>query len=467
MHERFLEFANLDHDENFCIKVVKRYPEAFEYCKIQTRRLCEIAIKVRSCNLKHVKNQTEDLCILACKNNAACIEHIRNLTDDLIDKLIDANPYILEYVEQTDERRERVMRKTGRPMPFFNNLTEEMKVEILKNDNSYIKEIENPSEDLMRLSLEIRAQNIMFRKDWPLELYSDVIKNKPKMIGYIDEPPLEIQELVMELDPSLFDRIRKPFPQIVEKAVELKVLESVRKIKNPSFEACQMAFEYCPTEIIYIPEKYQTVEMWEKVIDYDVSYLLAHPTIGLSEDDFGYEEIYLPKNYVVKNETPPQHLVEKAVKANREIFKALPRQSDELCLECIRIDPYAVIHIPDPTKEMWELAISMEPTIALVYADASEDQIMKGLRKDPEFIRMLKNPTLEMWKYAVKRERFVARFPSAPAEILEDCLRKDPYFLRHVPQTDKNIRLALDLNRQVTLSIIDCPIMKRKYLAYQ
>jgi hypothetical protein len=95
--------------EEICLAAVKQNPEAIIYVKSQTYRIKEAAIKRDGMMLRYITFPTEYFYELALKQNPNAIIFIKDPTDEQVDYVLEQNPGLISVVEQTEERRSKVL----------------------------------------------------------------------------------------------------------------------------------------------------------------------------------------------------------------------------------------------------------------------------------------------------------------------------------------------------------------------
>lgn len=401
-----------DVSEDFCFRVVERYPELLKDCFIQTYNVCVVALRQNPFLIKDVRDQTEELCLLAIKYNSGAIEHIRNLTDEFILKALRCNAEVIGYVEQTEERCLCAVR--GSPHA--------------------LKHIDNPTEEMLFLALKMQPEVIAHRLNWTLEMYEYLIRTKPSYIGFIPELSLELQELVMDIAPDCFKYIRNSHESIVQRAIECGTMTSLEYVKHKTREICEIALATDPTQIIHVPPEYQTDEMWFAAMEINPACLMAHPDI---KNDFLYR---IHKGCYTKRlidgepdrckTSPPRHLVERAVVLNYNVLVILPKQPDDICMRAIKNNPAAINHIPDPSDEMWIEAIKRKPSLLKRMKNPTPEMIDYACSLQPELTVYKENVTdNELLDIAETHPNILEDIPSHRVSFWERLLEKDPSVL--------------------------------------
>lgn len=421
MEETLREFAQMEQDEELCIEMIKYCPEALKYCKIQTPKIIDETMTYICLSkgvFQYVKDPTEEMCLYAIKHNVENILCIKDLTDEFILKAIRVNPNVIGYVEQTEER--------------------------------------------CLLAVSISGPVIKRIKNQTPEIHAKAIERTCCAISKMKNPSLKLQEYVMDTYPEKFSLIPDPHPDIIQRALDLDVFDSVKRITNKTPELCAIAFAKDPLQIVYIPDEYRTEEMWIEALKINGECLLAHPTIAQKVNPYWTYDRQINR---ISGEMPPSHFIEIAAKTFPRILEALPRQPDELCFDVLRKNPWMITQIPDPSDDMWQFAISINPEITIYYENATEEQLFTLITKDPWIMLNAKNPSLDLWLHVVKLCPGVGAFEPAPAEARELAYRLGPDTLKYCKQDIETIEMALELspNKEETIACIRNPVWRRRY----
>ncbi len=143
------------------------------------------------------------------------IDDILNPTEDEIITAIDADPYSVLYVKNPSQKIiHHAIKKDESIFYYFSdiNLNPKYLLEIVKNNPSFIKNIENPTELMQKVA----------------------VKKRPSCIGYLSFPSKKIQMIAVSVDGNSIISIHEPCLNIQKQAVKtfikgLKVLKEEKK----------------------------------------------------------------------------------------------------------------------------------------------------------------------------------------------------------------------------------------------
>lgn len=95
-------------------------------------------------------------------------------------------------------------------------------------------------------------------------------------------------------------------------------------------------------------------------------------------------------------------------------------QTEELCLEAVRINPFELQYAKYKTPAVYEMAIKKDPDTIRFVDNPSEELCWTALKKSRSSINSIKNPTDEMIEYALKeRPHFIKKFNVRPEILIE------------------------------------------------
>lgn len=253
--------------------------------------------------------------------------------------------------------------------------------EFMKTENSdYFRIIKNPNEELCWKALRKDINNIEFIKNANEEMCWFVIKKSSYHIRKIKNPTEDMILFCIELDPNSIKVCNNPTLKmwmVVKKKVSHAVISSLLKeikIHNQTFsdflvksdityfcdindnvktqELSEYVFNKLSTSLddlnvlAYVPIKYQTYDLWKKVVDYRVG---AVKYIS-DQAPFYYElcKYELNKNglNITFMKNPSWDLCQIAINQNYDAW-AYVLQKDGLFLK----------HCPRKTKELCKIAV--------------------------------------------------------------------------------------------------------------
>lgn len=334
------QITDLDSDKQ--LHIIKGTPSLIVQVspEDQTEEMCLIAVQTDWYLLGHVHNQTEAICLAAIKHNPLAYMHVTiPITESMqlqavsnVKHLSSVYEHPLQYIQDPSTR---VLRRA------------------VKMSSYAIKNIQNPSSDLVALALERHPETIAYIDQTP-EICWDAIKRKPLVIKYV---------------------------------------------KNPSEDMCFYAVEQQPCLLKYVPKHMRTPDLCKLAISINALDVIQHIPCMTEE----LAELALPTSVVAfKYLSHREDLYEMAVRLYPTIIKHIQKQTEDLCWLALEKDPSAFIWIKNPTPEMCEYVLSREGNHIASIREPTEDMCFRAIEAKPISIKFIKNPTYEMKRLAIK-----------------------------------------------------------------
>lgn len=413
-----LEFIE-NQTEDIIFSALRNNAKSFKYAKIQTKKMCDELFNINKKFIEYFNEQLPYYCLCAVNEDANNLKLIRReyQTLDICWIAIKKNPYMLEYAYVQDkEMCEFVIKYDNKLMKFarkynnaninisqnnLNSLKDEELYKILTNNPALIKQIQNPSNNLIRFVVNINGcylryidknyqdddiiilafkrypaalkfaayQNkricdefilnysnnqINFDKYWKnldFEYVSDDNINKfvyydPDNIKYIPKNK-QTEELCIYCLTNSYDTTQK-YIQIESNNINIIHLQNdglyLNYINNKTYELCKIAVENNCNAIDYVPDEFKTEELYNILLNTDYVHLVLDK---------------IPKKYITYD------LYKKIVKRSITILKNIPTEfkTPELLNIALNTSAYAIEYIDNPSLNMYMKAISKAPYI--------------------------------------------------------------------------------------------------------
>ncbi len=193
----------------------------------------------RKYNMDHNKNKYEDSNL-----NAQDIEELK--------KLIKDNPlYIRNLEEPSEELKALAVSRKGSVIQYIKNPSEELQLLAVKNDPMSVEYIHEPWEQVAILAVKGNWNALKYIKNPVEAVIKAAIEEKGWAIQYIKDPTNEQQLLAIEKD---YDAVRYiAFPTIEAQILAVsKYWGAIRYIKEPFLETKLKALEGSAEAIMYI-----------------------------------------------------------------------------------------------------------------------------------------------------------------------------------------------------------------------
>ncbi len=202
-------------DESLLESCIHQTPIHIKYIPAPSEKLQFIAVKANLNSCYYIKNMTipvmefiieEDywpdnldinklnkvyqLKVISFKPEE--IQNIDPLTDELINLAFEVNHEIVRYID----------------------LPQDLLTKAIKIDGLLLREVSQPTEELILIALNQTGMALEFVSDYTHEMILTAIKNDPKSIQFVKEPTYEYQKLAISTDPKMIRCIEHPHPDI-------------------------------------------------------------------------------------------------------------------------------------------------------------------------------------------------------------------------------------------------------------
>ena len=289
--------------------------------------------------------QTEELCMTAVKQNGWTLEYVKKQTPEICLEAIKENPFALEYVEnQTEEMCKLAVSLDRVSLQCIRS--ENIKNEIIKNDETYLNYLEKVQKNRMTLRLvwsEYRTP----------ELCMEAVKRDGRALEYVENQT----------------------PEICLAAIK-EYSFALKWVKNQTPEICLAAVKQNGNALKYV--KNRTPELCMEAVKRN-GHALAY----------------------VKKQTPETCL--EAVKRDGLALEYVENQTPELCMEAVKQNGLALEYVKDQTKELCLEAIKQNPSALLFVKEQTPEICMEAVKLDGERIQDVKNQSFELCLEAVKQ----------------------------------------------------------------
>lgn len=99
----------LNQTDEICLAAVKQNPEAIMFVWKQTYAIKDACLRRNGMMLRYITFPTDYFIELAVKQNPDAIVFVEDPSDTLVDYALEKNPRLIDVVEQTDDRRDKVL----------------------------------------------------------------------------------------------------------------------------------------------------------------------------------------------------------------------------------------------------------------------------------------------------------------------------------------------------------------------
>jgi hypothetical protein len=279
-------------------KKIKNHPEYEDW-------VCNL-LRSGKCRYQYVTNPTIKMKIAALSNGSHYMHsEVRldfdNLSEELIIEALKQNGLLLKYVKNpTDEMKKIALKQNGFALLSIDDPTDEMKKIAITTSPDAIKLIKNPSDELKLLAVKNGICNIRAIDNPTDEMKILYITENPDCIQFVDNPTYEMKLLALSLGcaPCYCDGCQ-------------------------TYELCKIAIEKYPLNIFYIDEEHFTKKQLKKL------YLLA-----LSKDG----DLIYHRSFKLRK---TKKIVELALKTGPLAFKFVKNQTYEMCVDVINKNKYS------------------------------------------------------------------------------------------------------------------------------
>lgn len=319
-----------------------------------SNEIAKTLIKVRICpELFADMEQTPENCLSALHYNPLVIEHIRYPTSEMYEKAIDSNPTTIRFVPKE-------------------LLTDKLIKKAVSELGSTIRHIDDPTDEIYAAVEPVTG----------LPYLPDEFKTEKKCIKYIVYRGIIRYEYDSGDQTIYWDEYDiKHVPE------HFHTHDFFMKIAKKG-ELERIPIAYRTEEIIYEAVKAMSANL-EHVEDQseDLCWLAI--------------KLDLKSIYYVKNQTEEMkwYVIKNASKYNNPLDNIV-NPTDEMIIECLKVNPKNISHVKNPSTELIKLALEKVPKILSYYKNQTEEICWFALHLSPDAITRIKEPTKEMYEYA-------------------------------------------------------------------
>lgn len=221
------------------------------------------------------------------------------------------------------------------------------------------------------------------------------------------------------------------------------ILQNVKAIRfvHPDFKSVDLCLE--------------AVKRWNTALKYvrkDFPKDTMEEIIHTSVKTDGYSIRFVPKQYIT------DALLKLALKTDGSVIRYIDNQSEEMCLDAIKILPKAIKYVKEPTYEMCYAAIKKDGN-ALI--DIPQDMyttvmVRMAIKNAPSIIRILPERfrTEAYYLFAVKCDGLALNYVPEKfrtAEVVEEAIKQNGLSIANL--TDPSYQLKMDAIKQTGLAL--------------
>lgn len=161
-----------------------------------------------------------------------------------------------------------------------------------------------------------------------------------------------------------------------------------------------------------------------------------------------------------------------------ENLKYIHTQTEDMCIQAVKVNPYALSYVHHQTPKICNAAIDSDPLALQFVVDQTVDICKRALLKDAAAISFVRVPTLELISFALESGKGkpwgciagatlarTAQVDPVPYETFKHLVYQSPHFLAYVPEkmrTEELIKIALDRSTQALAFLED----QKPYMEY-
>lgn len=177
----------------------------------------------------------------------------------------------------------------------INLMSENDKMDMIREDGLDIQFIKNPSDDMQMAAIVQNPESFRMIKNPSEKIQEYAIKILPDLIKYIPNPSENIQNVALRENPLYIMHIKNPSEKVQMYVVERNP-NSIRFINDPSDKVQLHAVSHFPIAIDYIDEPSEAVQLEAVIKDPLIIGNIDHPTLKVQ-----IAAITLDKNSKVVN----------------------------------------------------------------------------------------------------------------------------------------------------------------------
>lgn len=181
---KYIKDLDLWFDEKFCEYVAEIYGE-FRYSRVKTPKICSLAVKKNSDNLKHIEDQNDELCINAVSQKGTSLEHVKHKTEAICWKALESDINAYDFIDNPSlEMQLYIIKKVEHGLSLIKNQTQYLCDVAIETWPSAITYVINPStESLLKKKLEYHGYYIYNIPEPTGEMVLSAIKSSPFILG--------------------------------------------------------------------------------------------------------------------------------------------------------------------------------------------------------------------------------------------------------------------------------------------
>lgn len=389
--------------EDLCLLAITQKPSTFPYVKVQTHRLCSVAVALDVNNFKYVKDcfKTPGMYhdVVDSKNPELIgLVDFQYLSPDLVDRAL---PYLCVKVPE--------------PMSGFSTLTDPIFQEgelFAPLDDKLEKVVQEACEDLVKLDREFLRRV----KNPTPKMVKKAVRNDWRAIKYVENPSDELCRIALKKDGRALKYIKNPTDEICKEAID-RSCRAFECIQRPSVDVCKHAIAKDYRSIMHIENPSEEICLYALERDYRAMRYIKDPSEKTCL--FAIEKNSYALTYI-KN--PSDMACRLAITDEPHMIQYVQNPSKELVDMALALDPDIIQHIIDPTNEQIESVVSRNPEIiAHIYMSISFDLLVQLIRKYPHTLLDI-----------VEHDEY--DFTESPyfGELLNEAIETDLHLVRHL-----------------------------------
>lgn len=190
-------------------------------------------------------------------NKAIDLNHV---SEDIQIEVIKEDGFSIKYIDNpSEELKTMAVIQNGRAIKYIDNPSEETQLEAVLTNSNSIKFIKNPTEKVQIKAMKQNGLSIQYIPNPSEEVQIEAVKQNFQAINYIDNPSEKVQLEMVRKNPHGIQYINNPSEKVQIEAVK-ENYTSIAKINNPTDQVIKQ-YEQLTGKSYTNPEQIQKDEM--------------------------------------------------------------------------------------------------------------------------------------------------------------------------------------------------------------